>query len=73
MSNPWLRLESRRCKAEADKVWRELEGTESSRRPGQWQLGSVLWPRRAALLTDLQAWRIRARGVVWLVLPKVGL
>lgn len=44
MSNPWLRLESRCCKAEADEVWRELEGTESRSRPGEWQLGSVLWP-----------------------------
>lgn len=32
MSNPWLRLESRCCKAEADKVWRELEGLTRSKR-----------------------------------------
>lgn len=60
MSDPWLRLESRRCKAEADKVWRELEGAGSSRRLGQWQVGSGLWPTGRASLTDLQAWRARA-------------
>lgn len=38
MSNPWLRLESRCCKAEADKVWRELEGTES--RKSAWRVAT---------------------------------